>query len=208
MLVLGVLHLIIGSTCGPLTADTSGSCVHRSQTVFRWFRSHPFPPTPSRVSHRSRQQTRTDHAARRFRSANGIRVASPSTGTSRTPPCLYSLFNMKQVISFFKRATARPAWAKTMHRAGATALAGMFTVNTVTGAWNWWDSRSVAQGRVLRTIHALTILGADAAFTYTGAKLSNEAENSLDKRREHRTVALVSIGVTVLSGVSMKLWNH
>ena len=70
-----------------------------------------------------------------------------------------------------------------MHRAGATALAGMFTVNTVTGAWNWWDSRSVSQGRVLRTIHALSILGADAAFTYAGVKLSNEAENSQDKRK-------------------------
>lgn len=108
----------------------------------------------------------------------------------------------------FKKQSDAPTWAKTTHRAGATALAGMFTVNTVTGVWNWWDSRGVAQGRVLRTIHALTILGADAAFTYTGAKLSNEAENSQAKRNEHRTVALWSIGVTVASGLAMKLWNH
>lgn len=108
---------------------------------------------------------------------------------------------------YTKGATA-PTWAKTMHRVGATALAGMFTVNTVTGAWNWWDSRSAPQGRVLRTIHALTMLGTDAAFTYTGAKLSNEAENSSDKRRLHREVALISIGVTVVSGVGMKLLNR
>jgi hypothetical protein len=95
-----------------------------------------------------------------------------------------------------------------MHRVGATALAGMFTVNTVTGAWNWWDSRSAPQGRVLRTIHALTMLGTDAAFTYAGAKLSNEAENSSDKRRLHREVALISIGVSVASGVGMKLLNR
>jgi hypothetical protein len=108
---------------------------------------------------------------------------------------------------YTKGATA-PTWAKTMHRVGATALAGMFTVNTVTGAWNWWDSRSAPQGRVLRTIHALTMLGTDAAFTYAGAKLSNEAENSSDKRRLHREVALISIGVSVASGVGMKLLNR
>jgi hypothetical protein len=107
----------------------------------------------------------------------------------------------------YKKGAAAPTWAKSMHRAGATALAGMFTVNTVTGAWNWWDSRG-APGLALRTIHALTMLGTDAAFTYTGAKLSNEAENSADKRRLHHQVALVSIGVTVASGVGMKILNR
>lgn len=101
-----------------------------------------------------------------------------------------------------------PAWAKTTHRTGATLLAGMFTVNTVTGLWNLWDSRSTEQGRVLRTIHALTMLGADAAFTYAGVKLSDEAEQSSAKRREHRTVALSAMGVTFVSGLAMKLWNH
>jgi hypothetical protein len=33
-------------------------------------------------------------------------------------------------------------------------------------------------GRVLRTVHALTMLGSDAAFTYAGIKLSDEAETS------------------------------
>jgi hypothetical protein len=53
-----------------------------------------------------------------------------------------------------------PTWAKTTHRVGATALAGLFTVNTVTGLWNLWDSRSVTQGRALRYVHALTMLTA------------------------------------------------
>ena len=101
-----------------------------------------------------------------------------------------------------------PTWAKTSHRVGATALAGMFTLNTITGAWNWWDSRSVHQGRALRTVHALTMLGADAAFTYAGAKLSNEAETSSDKRQLHRTIALSAMGVTVVSEIAMKLWNR
>jgi len=108
----------------------------------------------------------------------------------------------------FKEQSAAPQWAKTGHRVGATALAGIFTINTVTGAWNWWDSRSARKGRMLRTIHALSLLGADAAFTYAGVKLSDEAENSQKKRELHRTVALSAIGVTAVSGVAMKLLNR
>jgi hypothetical protein len=103
---------------------------------------------------------------------------------------------------------AAPTWVKTTHRVGASYLAAAFTVNTVTGAWNWWEGRSTEEGRVLRTIHALTMIGADAAFTYAGAKLSEEAEGSADKRRQHRTVALSAMGVTVASGIAMKLWNR
>ena len=108
----------------------------------------------------------------------------------------------------YKKSSTAPTWAKTMHRVGATSLAGMFTVNTVTGAWNWWETRSQAPGRPLRTLHALAMLSADAAFTYAGAKLSNEAETSATKRREHRTVALSAMGVTVVSGLAMKLFNR
>lgn len=107
----------------------------------------------------------------------------------------------------YRKGSDAPTWAKSMHRAGATALAGMFTVNTVTGLWNLWDSRSVPDHRALRTVHALTMLAADAAFTYAGAKLSNEAETSASKRQLHRTIALSAMGVTVLSGVAMKILN-
>jgi hypothetical protein len=107
----------------------------------------------------------------------------------------------------FQEGSAAPTWAKTTHRVGATTLACLFTVNTVTGLWNLWDSRSVPQNRALRTVHALTILAADGAFTWAGATLSNQAEQSLDKRKLHRTVALSAMGVTVVSGVAMKLFN-
>ncbi|HEY4306822.1 MAG TPA: hypothetical protein VGM82_20295 [Gemmatimonadaceae bacterium] len=100
-----------------------------------------------------------------------------------------------------------PTWAKTTHRVGATYLAGAFTVNTVTGLWNLWDTRSQPQGRTLRTIHGLTMLVADGMFTYAGAKLSDEAEQSADKRSLHRTIALSAMGLTAASGLAMKLWN-
>jgi hypothetical protein len=107
-----------------------------------------------------------------------------------------------------RRGVSSPTWAKTTHRVGATALAVGFTVNTVTGAWNWWDSRSAPEGRVLRTVHALTMLTADAAFTYAGAKLANEAEQSAAKRREHRQVALGAMALSTISELAMKLWNR
>jgi hypothetical protein len=102
---------------------------------------------------------------------------------------------------------AAPTWAKTTHRVGATLLATGFTVNTVTGVWNLWDSRSVKQGRALRTVHGLSMLVADGLFTYAGAKLSDEAEQSADKRQLHRTIALSAVALSTVSGVAMKLWN-
>lgn len=100
-----------------------------------------------------------------------------------------------------------PAWARTGHRVGATSLALIFTANTVTGAWNLWDSRHAPQGRMFRTIHAVTMLVADAGFTWAGAKLSNDAELDNSKRVLHRKVALTCIGLTVGSGVIMKFFN-
>jgi hypothetical protein len=100
-----------------------------------------------------------------------------------------------------------PTWAKTTHRVGATLLATGFTVNTVTGLWNLWDSRSVPQGRWLRTVHGLSILVADGLFTYAGAKLSDEAEQSAAKRRQHRDIALSAMALTTVSGIAMKIWN-
>jgi hypothetical protein len=102
---------------------------------------------------------------------------------------------------------AAPEWAKTTHRVGASLLAGMFTVNTVTGLWNLWDSREAPQGRGLRTAHALMMLTADAGFTYAGVRLSKQAETDLSKRRLHHTIALSSLGLSVANGLMMKLWN-
>jgi hypothetical protein len=51
------------------------------------------------------------------------------------------------------------------------------------------------------------MLTADAGFTYAGAKLSKEAETDFNKRREHRTIALSSMGVTVASALVMKFFN-
>jgi hypothetical protein len=206
MLVLGVLTLLVGGGLVPPGPDTAALRA-------------PLLDTLSKVSSRSgpdsgaaglRIQGDTIRPKRR-------RAVEVSEWYSRrltihryTAYATIPVFALQYAAGneLYTKGASAPTWAKTMHRVGATSLAGMFTINTVTGVWNWWDSRSAPQGRVLRTLHALTMLGTDAAFTYAGAKLSNEAENSTDKRKLHREVALISIGVSVASGVGMKLLNR
>ena len=104
--------------------------------------------------------------------------------------------------------TNAPEWARTGHRYGAATIAGVFTVNTITGLWNLWDSRHVEPGRALRVMHATSMLVADAGFTWAGAKLSEQAERDMSKRRLHRTVAMTSMGITLTSGLLMKFLNR
>ena len=100
-----------------------------------------------------------------------------------------------------------PDWALTGHRIGAAAIAGAFTVNVVTGAWNLWDSRSTEEGRARRYFHAASMLAASAGFTYAGAVLSEQAETDSGKRKLHWQVAVSSMGLTAVSGVLMKFLN-
>jgi hypothetical protein len=107
----------------------------------------------------------------------------------------------------WKKGPDAPVWARTGHRVGATAIAGVFMVNTVTGVWNLWDSRHVEQNRTLRYIHATSMLVAEAGFTWAGAVLSEQAERDIEKRKLHRKVALTSMGISVTSGLLMKFLN-
>lgn len=107
----------------------------------------------------------------------------------------------------YQKGSGADSWARNGHRAGATALATVFGVNTVTGLWNLWDSRSVPQGRTRRTIHALLMLASDAGFAYAGIKLSEDAEQSAEARRKHRNTAYASMGVAVTGAGMMLLWR-
>jgi hypothetical protein len=107
----------------------------------------------------------------------------------------------------YNKGSGAAGWAKNGHRAGATALATVFGVNTVTGLWNLWDSRAVEQGRTRRTIHTLLMLASDAGFAYAGIKLSEDAEQSADARRKHRNLAYTSMGVAITGAGMMVLWR-
>lgn len=89
----------------------------------------------------------------------------------------------------------------------ASGIAALFTVNTVTGLWNLWDSRSDPAGRTRRTIHSLLMLGSDAGFLWTGA-VGGQAKRSNDNARYHRNVALGSMSVATAGTLMMWLWNN
>ena len=101
---------------------------------------------------------------------------------------------------------AAPDWAKDVHGPTAAALAGVFAVNTITGAWNLWDSRKDPAGRTRRYVHSALMFIADAGFVYTGS-LADEAESDPEAREQHRNVAIASMGVATASWLMMLIWK-
>ncbi len=127
----------------------------------------------------------------------------------RTAYAIIPMFGFQALAGkqIWDKGNLAPAWARTGHRVGATAIAGAFTVNVVTGVWNLWESRGTTEGRGLRYLHTASMLAATAGFTYAGAVLSEQAERNLDKRKLHWQVAISSMGITAVSGVLMKVLN-
>jgi hypothetical protein len=101
-----------------------------------------------------------------------------------------------------------PSWAKSMHSIGAAGLGVLFTVNTVTGVWNLWESRGVSEGRTLKLVHSALMLASDAGFAYAGIKLGPDAHNSFSKRQEHRRVAYISMGGALAGYATMLFANR
>lgn len=108
----------------------------------------------------------------------------------------------------YQTGSPDPAWAKTVHSLGAAGLGAVFTLNTVTGAWNLWESRGVSEGRTVKLVHSALMLASDAGFTYAGIKLGPEAKNSFSKRQEHRRVAYISMGGALAGYAVMLLANR
>ena len=98
-----------------------------------------------------------------------------------------------------RHRTDPPKWAKDLHKPFAIATESVFAVNTITGLWNLYDSRHNDAGKVKRTLHSLLFIAAGAGFTYAGTTLAGDAKNRTDPTRFHRTVALASMGVSVVS---------
>ena len=93
-----------------------------------------------------------------------------------------------------------------LHDGIAVALGALFVTNTVTGAWNWWETRHQEKGRTWRTVHAALMLLADAGFAYT-ATLGDNAKplsgGGNVARDKHRNWAEASASVALVSYVMM-----
>lgn len=90
---------------------------------------------------------------------------------------------------------------RNMHSLVAGGVGVLFGVNTITGAWNWWEGRNDPSSRTKRTLHALTMVLADAGFVATGATAEGGSRNT------HRALALGSMGLSVGSAAMMWFWK-
>ena len=109
-----------------------------------------------------------------------------------------------QLFQADKGGALRPEWAKSAHSLGAAAIGTVFTLETVTGLWNLWESRDNEVGRTKRYAHSALLLASDAGFTYAGIKLANEASRDSQARENHKKLSYYSMGVA-LAGYGIML---
>ena len=98
-----------------------------------------------------------------------------------------------------------PSWVKPTHAAVALGIGALFTVNTVTGAWNLWEGRKDPAGRTRRFVHSALMIASDAGFAITGAVAGDD--NGPSDRRLHRNWALGSIAVATVGTAMMWFWK-
>jgi hypothetical protein len=94
-----------------------------------------------------------------------------------------------------------------LHSAVAGGVAALFAVNTVTGVWNLWESRHVAEGRGKRIAHTTLMLAAEAGFVATGILAGEASEGDDNDATTHRNVALVSMGLATAGASLMWFWK-
>ena len=114
------------------------------------------------------------------------------------------LIGQKEDLFAGRRLTPIDRGLRNSHRAVAGGVAALFVVNTTTGLWNLIEIRGEPEGRTHRTIHALTMLTADAGFVYTGILGARASDSGVSEARTHRNVALTSFGVAT-AGASL-MW--
>ena len=109
-----------------------------------------------------------------------------------------------QLFQADRTGAVRPGWASGAHKVGAAAIGAVFTLETVTGLWNLWESRENEVGRTRRFAHSALLLVSDAGFTYAGIKLASDAKRDSQARDNHRKISYYSMG-TALVGYGIML---
>ncbi len=95
---------------------------------------------------------------------------------------------------------------KNAHVVVAAGLGALFTINTVTGLWNLYDSRQDAAGRKRRIIHSALMIAADAGFAWAGA-IGGDAREESGSRNLHKNIALGSMGISTIGAAMMWFWR-
>jgi hypothetical protein len=113
-----------------------------------------------------------------------------------------------------EEGSAAPLWAEKVHKPAAYLVAGVFTLNTVTGLWNLAEASKVESGKKRRWIHAILMLAADAGFVYGASVAPSTAQ--VDDRiangtrggwTKHKIATVASMGVATAGYLMMYLWK-
>lgn len=113
-----------------------------------------------------------------------------------------------------EEGSGAPLWAEKVHKPAAYLVAGLFTVNTVTGLWNLAEAQKVESGKTRRWVHSIMMLAADVGFIY-GASVAPSTQK-IDDRIEsgtrggwtpHKATTVASMGVATAALVMMYLWK-
>lgn len=118
------------------------------------------------------------------------------------------LLNQKVALYANERTIPIDKGLRSTHAVVAGAVGTLFIVNTTTGLWNLIESRHTEAGRTRRTVHALTMLAADAGFAYTGVLGSRATDRGPPQARAHRNTALTSFGISTAGAALMWFGNR
>lgn len=95
---------------------------------------------------------------------------------------------------------------RSLHQGVALGIGALFTVNTVTGVWNLYDSRNDPSDRTKRIVHSVLMLGADAGFALAAASAEGEDDGERgdsEGNSTHKAIALTSIGISTVGTALM-----
>jgi hypothetical protein len=95
---------------------------------------------------------------------------------------------------------------KSAHSGLAAGIGVLFGVETVTGVWNYLDSRKLSAGNKKRLFHGVLMIAADVGFLATAATAPDREErrNGSDAST-HKALAYTSIGIATASYIYMLL---
>jgi hypothetical protein len=113
------------------------------------------------------------------------------------------------------KGSAAPLWADKAHRPAAYLLAGVFTLNTVTGLLNLAEASKVKQGKTRRWVHSVLMLASDAAMIYGVAKAPSLSQ--IDDRiaagkrggwTPHKSFTVASMSLATVGYLMMFVWKE
>jgi hypothetical protein len=136
----------------------------------------------------------------------GVRLQIHRVASYATLPLFVGEFALGQSLYNHPPGTSATL---TAHQLTALGLAGLFGVNTVTGAWNLWESRHDPNDKTRRYIHAALMFISDAGFVASGASAPGRRRvvNDPSAATTHRTIALTSMGVALVGYGMMLIWK-